>query len=93
MKKHEALEAAVADYSENVRQLGEVARQLTAESHPQSEVLSSFLKTILSETKKLKFSTFSNQEAFKNYIDKASNILTPYISLVDILKDFSTVYD
>merc|ERR1719440_2124221 len=37
MKKHEALEAAVADYSENVRQLGEVARQLTAESHPQSE--------------------------------------------------------
>merc|ERR1711899_424581 len=37
MKKHEALEGAVADYSENVRQLGEVARQLTAESHPQSE--------------------------------------------------------
>ena len=51
MKKHEALEAAVADYSENVRQLGEVARQLTAESHPQSEVLSSFLKNILSKTK------------------------------------------
>merc|ERR1719479_262374 len=39
MKKHEALEAAVADYSENVRQLGEVARQLTAESHPQSETI------------------------------------------------------
>ena len=39
MKKHEALEAAVADYSENVRQLGEVARQLQAESHPQSEAI------------------------------------------------------
>ena len=38
MKKHEALEAAVADYSENVRQLGEVARQLSAEAHPQSKV-------------------------------------------------------
>ena len=39
MKKHEALEAAVADYSENVRQLGEVARQLQAEAHPQSEAI------------------------------------------------------
>merc|ERR1712223_239257 len=39
MKKHEALEAAVADYSENVRQLGEVARQLSAEAHPQSEAI------------------------------------------------------
>ena len=86
MKKHEALEAAVADYSENVRQLGEVARQLTAESHPQSEVLSSFLKNILSKTKNLKFPTLSDQGIFRNY--KASNILTPYLSLVDILKDF-----
>ena len=88
MKKHEALEAAVADYSENVRQLGEVARQLTAESHPQSEVLSSFLKNTLSKTKKLKFPTLSDQGIFRNYVDKASNILTPYLSLVDILKDF-----
>merc|ERR1719189_2597711 len=39
MKKHEALEGAVADYSENVRQLGEVARQLQAEDHPQSEAI------------------------------------------------------
>merc|ERR1712001_5419 len=39
MKKHEALEAMVEDYSENVRQLGEVARQLQAESHPQSETI------------------------------------------------------
>ena len=38
MKKHEALETAVAEYSNNVRDLGEVARQLTAESHPQAEV-------------------------------------------------------
>merc|ERR1719192_3328570 len=37
MKKHEALESAVGDYSENVRQLGEVARQLQAEAHPQSQ--------------------------------------------------------
>merc|ERR1719225_964328 len=39
MEKHEALEGAVADYSENVRQLGEVARQLQAEDHPQSEAI------------------------------------------------------
>merc|ERR1712241_178599 len=39
MKKHEALEASVDDYSENVRQLGEVARQLSAEAHPQSEAI------------------------------------------------------
>merc|ERR1719510_2421066 len=37
MKKHEALEGAVADYSENVRQLGETARQLIADDHPESE--------------------------------------------------------
>ena len=37
MKKHEALEAAVEDYRDNVRQLGEVARQLASEGHPQSE--------------------------------------------------------
>ena len=39
MKKHEALEAAVEDYRDNVRQLGEVARQLASEGHPQSEVI------------------------------------------------------
>lgn len=39
MKKHEALEAAVADYMDNVRQLGEVARQLQSEAHPQSEAI------------------------------------------------------
>ena len=43
MKKHEALEAMVEDYSENVRQLGEVARQLQAESHPQSETIGGYL--------------------------------------------------
>merc|ERR550532_2443240 len=37
MKKHEALETAVADYSNDVRQLGEVASQLTAQAHPQSD--------------------------------------------------------
>merc|ERR1711963_553266 len=39
MKKHEALEGAVADYSENVRQLGEVARQLQADEHPKKEAI------------------------------------------------------
>ena len=56
MKKHEALEAAVADYSENVRQLGEVARQLTAESHPQSEVLSRFFKKHFEQNKEFEIS-------------------------------------
>jgi spectrin beta len=37
MKKHEAVEAAVADYSDNVRQLGEAARQLQSEGHPEAE--------------------------------------------------------
>ena len=37
MKKHEALEAAVEDYRDNVRQLGETTRQLASEGHPQSE--------------------------------------------------------
>ena len=37
MKKHDALDAAVDDYSNNVRQLGEAARQLIAEGHPDSE--------------------------------------------------------
>ena len=37
MKKHDALEADVEEYSNNVRQLGENARQLMAEGHPDSE--------------------------------------------------------
>ena len=39
MKKHEALEASVNDYSNNVRDLGEIARQLIAEGHPNSEAI------------------------------------------------------
>ena len=39
MKKHEALEASVTDYSNNVRDLGEIARQLIAEGHPDSEAI------------------------------------------------------
>merc|ERR1711935_788829 len=37
MKKHEALEAAVEDYRDNVRQLGETARQLISDGHPERE--------------------------------------------------------
>jgi len=39
MKKHEALESSVTDYSNNVRDLGEIARQLIAEGHPDSEAI------------------------------------------------------
>merc|ERR1719225_2418917 len=39
MKKHEALEASVTDYRNNVRDLGEIARQLIAEGHPDSEAI------------------------------------------------------
>merc|ERR1719410_2301265 len=39
MKKHEILEATVDDYAETVRQLGETARQLIAEEHPDSEAI------------------------------------------------------
>merc|ERR1712142_603852 len=39
MKKHEILETAVEDYSENVRQLGETARTLIAEEHPEKETI------------------------------------------------------
>merc|ERR1711971_645423 len=39
MKKHGTLEAAVEDYRDNVRQLGEVARQLASEGHPDSEAI------------------------------------------------------
>lgn len=39
MKKHESLENAVEDYTETVRQLGETARQLINEGHPERYVL------------------------------------------------------
>ena len=35
MKKHETMEQAVEDYANTVRQLGETARQLTSEMHPE----------------------------------------------------------
>lgn len=34
MKKHETLELAVEDYADTIRQLGETARLLTSEQHP-----------------------------------------------------------
>jgi len=37
MKKHDALDSAVEDYSNNVRLLGEAAKQLIADGHPDSE--------------------------------------------------------
>lgn len=37
MKKHETLEQSVEDYAETIRQLGETARQLTAENLPLSD--------------------------------------------------------
>merc|ERR1719210_2804018 len=46
MKKHEALETAVTDYSESVRALGEVARQLQAEAHPQSDAIGTRLQQV-----------------------------------------------
>merc|ERR1719175_221583 len=39
MKKHEILETSVEDYAETVRQLGETARQLIADGHPESEAI------------------------------------------------------
>ncbi|XP_022245252.1 spectrin beta chain-like isoform X3 [Limulus polyphemus] len=39
MKKHETLENAVEDYAVTVKQLGDVAKQLIAESHPDSDQL------------------------------------------------------
>ncbi|XP_047735798.1 spectrin beta chain isoform X3 [Hyalella azteca] len=40
MKKHQGLEAAVDDYAETIRQLGETARHLINEGHPESEQIS-----------------------------------------------------
>lgn len=37
MKKHEGLEAAVEDYAETVRQLGDTARHLAEELNPLSD--------------------------------------------------------
>merc|ERR1712001_168030 len=39
MKKHGTLESTVDDYAETIRQLGETARQLIADEHPQSEAI------------------------------------------------------
>ena len=39
MKKHEGLESAVEEYSHHVRQLGEMAGQLVAQGHPESEAI------------------------------------------------------
>merc|ERR1719400_778341 len=39
MKKHEILESTVDDYAETIRQLGETARQLIADDHPESEAI------------------------------------------------------
>jgi len=39
MKKHEIVESTVEDYAETVRQLGETARQLMAEGHPDSDAI------------------------------------------------------
>merc|ERR1740128_397558 len=39
MKKHEILETSVEDYAETVRQLGETARQLISDGHPESEAI------------------------------------------------------
>ena len=39
MKKHEILETSVEDYAETVRQLGEAARQLISDGHPESEAI------------------------------------------------------
>ena len=37
MKKHETLEQSVEDYADTIRQLGETARQLTTENHPNTD--------------------------------------------------------
>merc|ERR1719429_40044 len=39
MKKHGTLESTVDDYAETIRQLGETARQLIADEHPDSEAI------------------------------------------------------
>merc|ERR1712242_488690 len=39
MKKHEILETSVEDFAATIRQLGETARQLIAEEHPESEAI------------------------------------------------------
>ena len=46
MKKHDALEAAVDDFSNDVRQLGESARQLIADGHPESEQIATRLAQV-----------------------------------------------
>jgi hypothetical protein len=53
MKKHDALDAAVDDYSNNVRQLGEAARQLIAEGHPDSEQIGVRLAQVMEKNDSL----------------------------------------
>ncbi len=43
MKKHETMEQAVEDYADTIRQLGETARQLTSEMHPERLAQNQFL--------------------------------------------------
>lgn len=35
IKKHDTMEQAVENYADTIRQLGETARQLTSEMHPE----------------------------------------------------------
>lgn len=39
LKKHETLEAAIADYSENVNELGDTAKALVESGHPESDTV------------------------------------------------------
>ncbi|XP_065222378.1 spectrin beta chain isoform X3 [Planococcus citri] len=39
IKKHDTMEQAVENYADTIRQLGETARQLTSEMHPESDVV------------------------------------------------------
>ena len=54
MKKHDALEAAVDDFSNDIRQLGENARQLIADGHPDSEQIATRLAQVRQFKKEIK---------------------------------------
>ena len=61
MKKHEGLEAAVEEYSRNVRDLGEMARQLIEQGHPESDNIKvSFKKFTI-------YIKFTNLQEFTQY--------------------------
>ncbi len=57
MKKHDALESAVSNFSKNVRQLGEVALQLISEGHPDKELIGVRLGQVISLHLLIKFQT------------------------------------